>query len=605
MPSLLDKLRALPATPAPTEAPRVVEERRDLFGHVPVGPSEDLTRILALPRRVLDPADPKAAERWTAALRKTDAPCDCKERWGFCIQQLMPIQGWALEEASHVGGLLGLVAVGGGKTGLDILLPLVVPGCKTAVLLIPPNLKHQLLARDLPQWSAHWKVPNLAGGRYFTQGLPTLHVVAYSELSSAKATDLLRRIRPDLVIADECHQLKHRTAARTRRLLRQFSENPETRLCALSGTVTNRSLLDYGHLASHALGGRSPLPLHPSVLEEWAGALDAETAHTVAAPAGALRQLCTPLEHVRVGFRRRLVESPGVVATSESSLGTSLVLDNRPLQTPPDVSLALEIVRDTWQRPDGEELTEAMQKARVCQELAAGVYLRWIWPRMEPEALILEWLDARKVWHKELREKLRFGGEGMDSPLLCARAAARWYAGERGHATWASTYWPRWQSIKDKCIPETEAVWVSDYLVRDAAGWAAESPGIVWYSNDAVGRKIAEIGKLPFFGPGAEASAAILRETGNRSIVASLRAHGEGKNLQVFNRCLFAQFPTNPEQNIGRLHRPGQQADEVTAYFYRHTPELRDAFDTAWKRAQYVYSTTKMAQKLLVASRTW
>src|SRR5690606_11983538 len=84
----------------------------------PVQDSDDLRRILALPRRSLNPNDPRAAEAWTAHLRRERSdPCDCDQRWGArdpktgavipgsgCIRKLRPIQGWALEEASNAGG---------------------------------------------------------------------------------------------------------------------------------------------------------------------------------------------------------------------------------------------------------------------------------------------------------------------------------------------------------------------------------------------------------------------------------------------------------------------------------------------------------------------
>lgn len=595
------------------------------FGRPAVGPSKDLDRVANLPRRALDPADPRAAEKWTKILRKPIEPCDCREKWGTCIHDLLPIQGWGLEEASRAGGLLGLIGVGHGKTGLDILLPMVVPGCKVALLLIPPNLKPQFLQRDFPQWAQHWRVPNLAGGRFFVPGIPVLHVVAYSELSSASSTDLLDRIRPDLVIADEAHNLRRREAARTKRFLRHFTAAPETRLCALSGTLTTRSLKDYAHLSERALREGSPLPLHWPTVEEWAGAVDAEGPNSVASPIGALRRLCSVGEGAREGFRRRLVETSGVVATDQGALGTSLVISERKVKNvPPTVLEAIEGVREHWQRPDGEELTEAMQTAAVCRQLACGFFYRWIWPRGEPEELIREWLAARKEWHKELREKLKFSREHMDSPLLCTKAAIRWHEGfvhvdedgtrqefppfTRHSLTWKAETWPRWKAVRDACKPETEAVWLSDYLVRDAVGWALDDAGILWYEHAAFGEACAKLSGLPLYGPGTEASTEILQEKGTRSIVASVKAHGTGKNLQMHHRNLIANPPADGgawEQLLGRTHRQGQLADEVVAHVYRHTEELRSAFEAAVSRARYIEETTGSRQKLIYASRTF
>jgi hypothetical protein len=95
---------------------------------------------------------------------------------------------------------------------------------------------------------------------------------------------------------------------------------------------------------------------------------------------------------------------------------------------------------------------------------------------------------------------------------------------------------------------------------------------------------------------------AILRERGQRSIVASMKSHGRGRNgLQfAFHRQLITCPPstnTDHEQLIGRLHRDGQQNDVETEVF-AHTPELRNRLDSAKARARYVSATWGAPQKL-------
>lgn len=602
------------------------EPEKTRLGKQAVAHSHDLARILELPRRTLDPADGRFAQKWTRLLRNSTPTvgCTCEADWGFCIHDLLPIQGSGCEEGNLARGLLGLLGVGSGKTGLDILLPLVVPECRVALLLIPPNLKAQFLQRDFPQWSRHFRVPNLAGGRTFEAGIPVLHVVAYSELSNAKATDLIKRVRPDLIIADEAHNISRRDAARTKRFLRHFTDFPKTRFVALSGTLTSRSLQDYAHLAGLALHEGSPLPLHWPTVEEWAGAIDAEKTTTIAAPIGALRKLCNPGEHVREGFRRRLTETSGVVATQEGVLGTSLYLQERTLKVPACVDAALQGVRMTWQRPDGEELTDALTKAAVCRQLACGFYYRWIWPRGEPLPVRETWLKARRDWHREIREKLKHSREHMDSPLLLTRAAARWHEGfneitdegrkvehpphTKHRMTWASDCYLEWQRVKESAEPQTEAVWVDDYLIQDAGAWAQANVGLVWYTHAAFGERLASQAGLPFFGPGNEANVALLKERGDRSIVVSAKAHATGKNLQAWNHNLICNPSTSGkdwEQLLGRTHRTGQRADEVFAEVYRQTEEMREALDQAMRDARYVAQSTGQQQKLIYANRDW
>jgi len=76
----------------------------------------------------------------------------------------------------------------------------------------------------------------------------------------------------------------------------------------------------------------------------------------------------------------------------------------------------------------------------------------------------------------------------------------------------------------------------------------------------------------------------------------------------LFHDQLVANPPASAaawEQLIGRLHREGQNADEVAASVYRHTPEMADAIDRAVRTAKYVESTMGSLQKLLAASCTW
>ena len=120
-----------------------------------------------------------------------------------------------------------------------------------------------------------------------------------------------------------------------------------------------------------------------------------------------------------------------------------------------------------------------------------------------------------------------------------------------------------------------------------------------------MGQAVAIAGGFPFYGPGQEASETILQEKGDKTIVASVRAHGTGRNLQMYNRNLFVQPPVDWEQNLGRTHRTGQQADEVTAWVYRHTEELVEAFEASMNRARYVQETTGARQRLLFAARTF
>jgi hypothetical protein len=474
------------------------------------------------------------------------------------------------------------------------------------VLLVPPQLRTQLLEQDIPMLDKHWKLP-----------LDRLRVVAYSQLSSAVSHDILDVEKPDLIVSDEAHNLRHKQAARTKRFLRYMKEHPECRFVALSGTITSRSLRDYQHLAELSLQKNSPLPRNFRDLEDWALALDVTRKDPM--PPGALLQFCTDEElqaiqanmalphqaqvHVRHAFRRRLVETQGVVATEESALGTSLVITGLHPPVPAEIQLLLKHLYKHWEIDD-DELIDALAVTRVANQLSAGFHYRWVWPNGIKD---VEWLEARKAWNRELRDILKMSKRGLDSPMLVVAAIKR---GEFQSGTWES-----WAAVKDRFDPEPprEAVWHNKFLVQEAIRWGKDTctkaePGIIWYLHDEFGREVAKEGGFPFYGPGIKASEELARVKVKETpiIVASLRAHGTGKNLQMFSRNLFTTPPAGGkdwEQTIARTHRPGQEADEVAVDVYLHTQSHTNNFWSAIRDAKYIEQTQGQKQKLLYARK--
>jgi hypothetical protein len=499
------------------------------------------------------------------------------------------------------------------NTALDILAALAMPGCRLALLLVPPNLVDQLVG-EYELMSQHFRVPSIQvhgrGYRAVSPGEPVLHVLAYSRLSRPEATAFLEQLRPDTVIADETHRLRHPDGAGCARVLRYFNDHRDTRFCGWTGSMTDSTPRDYAHLSAMALRGGSPLPLEPEVTDDWARALDPTTDHP--APPGALMGLCEEGEHLYSGFRRRLVETLGIVATTEAAIDAELEISERPApEIPHSIRAMLDDLRGCAVRPDGEELVTPLEISKTAHELACGLYLRWIYPRGEPENVIDEWFEARKEWRKELRLKLRDRREHLDSPMLCALAAMRHHGQLANHGDlpeWDSETWVRWHRVKPTVKPETQAVRVDDYLARDAAAWAQQERGIVWYSTVAFGEWVAEISGLPLHGGGPGAGERIGRERGDRSIVASIKSHGTGRDglQRIFDRQLIASPPTSAtewEQCLGRLYRIGQHATKIHAWYYGHTPELAANVEEALSRAEYVYGTWGSSQKLRTSLR--
>ncbi len=490
--------------------------------------SSEFRRIKALPRRQLDMS---LAETLTEKYRNP-TPCKGCTLCKFGEVKLLPIQAAILADVVEANGALGPIGVGQGKTLCSLLIPEALSS-QCAVILVPPAVRRQLVEIDIPRYANHFRFD-----------MSKIHVVAYSELSSAVRGDALDRYKPDLIIADEAHSLRNKQAARSRRFLRYLNENPSTRVVALSGTMTTRSVLDYQHLSEAALHKNSPLPCRWRELQDWASALDAAPLKPM--KPGALMEFCELGEDDhRAGFRRRLVETPGVVATSESSLGTSLILGSVGTDVPEIIEDALKKLDATWRIGD-EELEDAMRVAAAARQLAMGFYYVWDWtfggkiPHGEPDR---EWLQARKDWHVVIRDILRYRSKkGLDSPLLVVNAASRGELRANEQAAWAA-----WALVKDRPAPPTVPIWLSDFAMRRACDFArdAEGPIVIWVDHRAVENWFRENTTLPVFGAG---DSRILDEKGDRTVVASIRAHGTGKNLQMWSHALVMSPPANGQK---------------------------------------------------------
>lgn len=591
-------------------------------GYLPaVKPSPDLERILAIPRRppVRDSAREGAlVEIMNERLRRPDwdtRACRCADLGRPCITSLLPAQAWALYEAGLTHGILGIIGVGHGKTGLDILVSLVVPGIRTAVLLAPPSLRAQFWG-DYQAWSQHFRVPSLTmhGGEAqsaMQRDAPTaLHFVPFSKLSRPESTSLLESLAPDAFIVDEAHRLRHPESAATKRFMRFFTAYPTTRCFAWSGTLTNASIRDYGHLSAYTLRMQSPLPLNPGTLAEWATAIDPTEDP---APSGALDTLCAPGETVEKGFNRRLTETRGVISTTTGAVDAAINIYDRSVSIPSELKKLLAHLRRPqdeggWVRPDGEELVDILEVQACARQLACGFYYRWKFPRGEPEDLINEWFAKRKSYFREVREKLKEARVHLDSPKLLENAAERHVADtESDLPRWEAPAYPAWRDIRAQVQPVQDVVWVDDFLVTDAAEWMRKHTGVVWYAYDAFAERLAKASGAPKHGGGPNAGPDIDAEDGSRSILASIKAHGTGRDglQRKFRTQLMANPPSSGaewEQILGRLHRIGQVADEVDCHVYRHTPEYVSAVDHAIRKARYIEETLGTYQKLIVAN---
>ncbi|MCC6808567.1 MAG: hypothetical protein IT381_14170 [Deltaproteobacteria bacterium] len=583
----------LAASPRGIKAPR--QSRTKVGGGKagqPVPRSAEIKRVLALPRRTLDVYDLDFARALSRELRREGSDFELRVR-----------QAPMLVEAVEAGGMLGIIGVGEGKSTVAPLYGKVLDAAPF-VMLVPPSMKIEIQNRVIPFLQGH------------IEFIPPI-VVSYSELSTAGNDDILERIGPKVIAADEIHFLRHREAARTKRFLRYFDAHPETILVALSGTITRKSVMDIQHIVklTHR-DWKCPMTRHWAEARDWSAALDPQVPGDIRMKPGALLEFCRPGEEPRSGFHRRLAETEGVVAGSAEEVGASLVFRKLSPPVPKEVDAALKLLRKKWETPNGEQITDALDFHRKAREIAQGFYYEWVWPNgVVDEA----WLLARKEWRSFVADVCKLNRAGLDSELLVRNAAAQ-SAGvrlpeamrKRGLEAYAN-----WAAVADREDPPVRSVWISDFLVKAAIAWARKAledgGGIAWFDSRAMQENFEahEGAGLVVCGAGRPASEKLDRLATNKAgepvvVFASAQSHGTGKNLQRWSKNLIiAPWPGGAdwEQRIGRTHRPGQEADEVSADVFVHTEELRAAIDKAREQALYIEQTTGTRQKFLMG--TW
>lgn len=519
-------------------------------------------------------------------------------------------------------------------------------GKKKILLLVPNAVLDQLYFRDLEWARQRFGLPfgvirvgftptrqaALAG---YTSGL---FLLPYSQLSTRQTDDVLARIKPDLVIADEVHHLKNKGSARTKRILR-YIDDSGCDFVGLSGTITSKSLGDYAHLMKRVLRNSSPLPLPAGLVTEWGQVLDAGSQPSEKL----MRPLLPLLEWARkqdprepyditvTGFRKayrfRRTHTVGVVAAGDQDIGTSLVIANDAGAGEPDeaTKLLMDDVSKNWTTPGGDEIDHAIHKFKWLYELSAGFYNELSWP--VPAALAIkkgisedaatDLVLRSKRWHARHQDYVKASREwlgdfprvGMDTPFLLASEIAK-----HGSKNVGERLYGFWRAAKDIDFPErlerdSRAVRLCDYKIKAAVAWAKQHQhGILWVYHQEIGEWLHEAlvaaGIPAIHAPAGELhDRALLACTGKELVVASMPAHGFGKNLQLFSNAYFVQWPraaSMAEQTLGRLHRLGQAADELTMWTNRATEFDAQCFFATLVDAIYVHQTVGR-QKLVYA----
>lgn len=519
-------------------------------------------------------------------------------------QTLRPLQAVAICEGHDWGGLFAPLSVGLGKTLISLLLS-VAYEAKRPMLLVPAKLRDKTFY-EIRHIAAHWKVPRLLRAENLLKhpGDGSIAVLSYEMLGIERYAELLETLKPDWIIADECHKLRNPKAAVTRRVKRYATTTAvRPHFAFLSGSIAARSILDFAHLLEWSLPDLNPTPEQYPERVEWALCLDTKVDAGLRLAPGALealwndeeRKMLDAVAATRSGFRRRLVETPGVVATSENELGVSLRIETLdPWAADPALDTIFRKLRAIWELPDGQPIPDPPSFWRHSLELSLGFWYRW---KVQPP---MEWLEARRGWCTFVRETLKHNQRKLDSEGQIASACER---GEYDPEVWLA-----WKSIRGTFIPETEAVWVSERVVDVCAKYLkdAEAP-IVWVSHVLFGEVLAARTGLPYYGAGgkdARSKRSVVEAEPGRPMIASVASNSEGRNLQAWrNNLITHAVPRGAlwEQMLGRTHRPGQEADEVTALLLTGCSEALAGFEQARADARFIEQTTGSKQKLCYA----
>lgn len=556
--------------------------------------SEALTEVFALPPR---------------APGSCPSNCPCR---GTGFMKLWPTQAWALTEFFEQRGGVGILGAGAGKTAVTAILPLIM-GWERPVLLVPAGLKHKTLEVDFPLLARHFRIVPL-------EGPGSLEVISYEKLSRDYDDYLAKQRVPDGIMADEAHRVARRQAGVTKKIERLLKELPDTQFVPMSGTFVHRSMMNYGHLFNHALKDRSPIPHSHNERQNWAYALDEDVPDYERPRAGALLDFCREGETVRDGYKRRVLESPGIVSSTELSTGIALnVFEVEAPPPPKSVLEAFQKLRNTGCAPDGEVATSKLNQVRHAREMFLGGFLRWIWPDGKPDA---EWLKKRRAWRKFVRKMTTrsHGNRWYDTEAQVARAVLSGELecredelevspqGEKKviradvdvHAEWVVIREDRKKKWGGK-EPPKEWVWLDGcrdgYMVHALEKWAREHKGgLVWVENVALLEEFKRRG-WTCYGAGENE---IESDFSGETIFASY-AHTTGRNLQHRSEMLFSNPLQNGrafEQALAREHRPGQKADEVNAYVFLGCRETWWSFERSRLDARYIEATLGQPQRL-------
>jgi hypothetical protein len=418
--------------------------------------SEDLQRILALPRR--QPQDlPQLVAEMSAWLRQPTADP--------AKHVLREAQALALYELAAFGELFAPIKCGGGKTLVSLLAAQVLPFRRPLLLL--PSALIERTQRDAARLSEHWRI-----------WLPRL--MGYQSLSRKAQAAALEAYSPDCIISDESHflaNLEHAGVAR--RVGRYLAVHPDCVYVDMSGTAIGKDFRKYQHRLAWSHGTDSPLPIVRAEVERWQAAVYPAQGAQGCSP-GALVDAfppdpAAPDQSLSASIVQWIRDTPGVVGTDDVGCGASLEYSLWRPELPKTLQAAIDKVRSTECRPDGVDLLDDFAGvSQTVNQMALGFWYRW-----EPAAPPA-WLAARKAWWRFVRDVL---GDHEEAPhcAKCGRVGAACCGAGTVNVPLDTELqvrlaYPRvaaeWMALRPSFVPNSVPVWETSAVIEQMAAWA-------------------------------------------------------------------------------------------------------------------------------------
>lgn len=534
--------------------------------------------IDALTDRLLVNKDPCKGGEWVK--RQGGVTCSiCRSP-----QRLRPHQAKGLGELYDFGKFLADFPVGEGKTLVSFLAPVVlalrleVPVEEVRpLLLLPANLDDKTV-KEFKNLANHW------------DGYRRIERLSYEKFSREKQVDFLERYSPRLIMADEAYALKNPSGPRAKRLRRYMKAQPDTCFLPLTGTPWKDSLRDYAHLSEWALKDLSPVPHHTGAafveMCDWANAIDVKPRETRLAP-GVLAEFCQSepqsVDDVRAALCIRRNQTPGWLRVNTSGVDASLeIIGHKFDKYPAHVEDKFEALREKpYQTPDGLVFTEPQKLWNYLKCCSAGFWYRYDPP--PPEA----WKKARRQWGSFVWDVLAHNKQQWDTEFQVAQACAR---GQLKHGG----LYEHWKKIKPTYRPEDHkrTEWFDDSFLQWCVKWLEKEKSILFTSFIAVGERLKKETGLPYFHEGGiDPTHGSIEDWKGGPCIASVDSNKKGRNIQHLwhQACVVGGLTSGPdaEQLIGRLHRPGTEADLVKYTFPYGCLEVFETLHKAREQAKF------------------